>query len=395
VHHVALILGIRPDLIRASRVIRLLRARDDVRFTFVWSGQHYSDNLKDVFIRELGLPAPDVELGVTGDTDAALVGSVIERLSSCLTELEPDVAVFLGDTNTVMGSVAAAQLNIPIVHIEGCMRSYDWRMPEEKYRTVSDHLSDVIYAYYPEYKEQGVREGLNPRNIVVIQNLIVDVLQDYFLDRRAEWEGEVSERLLAERGLERDAYTVMTCHRRENVEDPRSLAAVLDLVGASGRPVHFPASYRTQRRLADFGLELPPNVTLVDPIGYRELLILMANSRGVFTDSGTVVEETAIIGVPSVQMRRSTERPQVYDCGSSVKFDPGAPADQPAEVVLAKLDALHGATWDHGLGDGRSSARLVEDLTARLADGTLAGHRAEDSHIDVSRSYRDDGLPAP
>ena len=93
-----------------------------------------------------------------------------------LRDLNPDAAVFLGDTNTVMGCLAAAQLNIPIVHIEGCMRSYDWRMPEEKYRTTIDHLSDVIYTYFDEYKEQGVAEGLNPRNIVVVQNLIVDVL---------------------------------------------------------------------------------------------------------------------------------------------------------------------------------------------------------------------------
>src|SRR4051794_22402057 len=191
--HIALILGIRPDLIRASRVIHLLRGRDDVEFTFVWSGQHYSDNLKDVFVRELGLPAPDIELGATGNSDAEVVASVIAKLSPVLAELRPDVAVFLGDTNTVMGSLAAAQLNIPIVHIEGCMRSYDWRMPEEKYRTVIDHLSDRIYAYFDEYKAQGVAEGLNPRNIVVIGNLIVDVLGHYFFDRAEEYDALTDE----------------------------------------------------------------------------------------------------------------------------------------------------------------------------------------------------------
>src|SRR5436309_14466008 len=111
--HIMLILGIRPDLIRASLVLQMLRAREDIRFTFVWSGQHYADNLKDVFIRDLDLPSPDVELGAGGDTDAAVVGSVIERLSGLLSETQPDVAVFLGDTNTVMGCIAAAQLNIP------------------------------------------------------------------------------------------------------------------------------------------------------------------------------------------------------------------------------------------------------------------------------------------
>lgn len=391
--HVMLILGIRPDLIRASLVLKMLEAQHDVHFTFVWSGQHYSDNLKDVFIRDLELPRPDIELGATGDTDAAVAASVIERLSSLLHDVRPNVAVFLGDTNTVMGCIAAAQLNIPVVHIEGCMRSYDWRMPEEKYRTIIDHTADVIYTYFPEYKEQGVREGLNPRNIVVIQNLIVDVLQHYYFDRRAEYEELASDEYLAERGVERDRFYLMTCHRRESVEDPEPLSAILDLVARSPYPIYFPASYRTQRRLRDFDLAVPPNVTMVDPVGYRELLALLSNSRGALTDSGTVVEETAVLGVPSLQIRKATERPQVYDCGSSVKFDPARPADYPADQVFGKLARLHGRTWEHKLGDGHASERLVEDLLRRVRSDTVRGHRAEDSHLDVSRSYREDGLP--
>jgi UDP-N-acetylglucosamine 2-epimerase len=392
--HVMLTLGIRPDLIRASRVIHLLKDHPDIRFTFVWSGQHYADNLKDIFIRELDLPDPDIELGASGDTDAELVGSVIARLSAVLAEHQPDAAVFLGDTNTVMGTIAAAQLDIPTVHIEGCMRSYNWRMLEEKYRTVADHLSDLIYAYFDEYKEQGVREGLNPRNIVVIQNLIVDVLEHYYLGRKDEYDALASDDFFAERGLERDRFYVMTCHRRENVEEPEPLRAILDLVGHSKWPIYFPASYRTQRRLEQFGLDLPRNVTMVNPIGYRELLALLGNSRGGITDSGTVVEETAIIGVPSLQLRTATERPQVYDCGSSVKFAPDRPEDYPFDQVFGKLERLHGKRWEHGLGDGRASERLVDDLVRRVKTGTLRGHRSEDSHIDVSRSYREDGLPA-
>jgi UDP-N-acetylglucosamine 2-epimerase len=391
--HVLLILGIRPDLIRASRVIHLLRERPEIEFTLMWSGQHYADNLKDVFIRELGLPDPDIELGATGDSDAELVGSVISRLSPVLADMRPDVVVFLGDTNTVMGCIAAAQLNLPVVHIEGCMRSYDWRMPEEKYRTIIDHTSDRIYTYFDEYKEQGVREGLNPRNIVVIKNLIVDVLQHYFFDRQDEYGALASDEFFAERGIKRDEFFFMTCHRRESVEDPRPLKAILDVMERSPWPIYFPASYRTQKRLVEFGLSLPSNTIMVDPIGYRELLVLLANSRGALTDSGTVVEETAVIGVPSLQIRKATERPQVYDCGSSVKFDPARPEDYDIDAIYAKLEWLRGQTWEHGLGDGRSSERLVDDLVASVVDGTIRGHRPEDSHIDVSRSYRDDGLP--
>ena len=135
---------------------------------------------------------------------------------------------------------------------------------------------------------------------------------------------------------------------------------------------------------------------MVDPIGYRELLALLGNSRGSLTDSGTVVEETAVIGVPSLQIRKATERPQVYDCGSSVKFDPARPEDYPADQLFGKLERLHGKTFDHGLGDGHASERLVDGspATACTTD-TIRGHRAENSHIDVSRSYREDGLPLP
>jgi len=371
----------------------MLKTQDEVKFTFVWSGQHYADNLKDIFIRDLELPPPDIELGAVGNDDAAIVASVVEHLSKLLRETRPDVAVFLGDTNTVMGCIAAAQLNIPVVHIEGCMRSYDWRMPEEKYRTIIDHTADTIYTYFPEYKEQGIREGLNPRNIVVIQNLIVDVLNHYYFARLDEYKALATDNFFTKRGIERDAFYLMTCHRRESVEDPRPLSSILEAISQSPWPIYFTASYRTQRRLREFGLSLPPNLTMVDPIGYRELLVLLANSRGAITDSGTVVEETAVIGVPSLQIRKATERPQVYDCGSSVKFDPARPEDYPADQLFRKLEGLHGAHWEHGLGDGRASERLVSDLLQRVVADTVRGHRPEDAHIDVSRSYREDGLP--
>jgi UDP-N-acetylglucosamine 2-epimerase (non-hydrolysing) len=133
---------------------------------------------------------------------------------------------------------------------------------------------------------------------------------------------------------------------------------------------------------------------MVDPIGYDEMLALMVNARGVITDSGTVVEETAILQVPSVQMRRATERPQVYDCGSSVKFDPRAPDRYPVEGVLHKLESLVGKSWDHGLGDGHASERIVDDLVSRaLTPNGFRNHLPERYHLDIRRSYRDDGLP--
>ncbi|CAN5347004.1 N/A [soil metagenome] len=389
----AVVLGIRPDVIRASLILRFLHREPSIDLKFIWSGQHYSDNLKDVFFRELDVAPADVELGVTGTTDADISAAVIARLYPVLDELRPDATVFLGDTNTVVGCLASAQLNIPVVHIEGCMRSYDWRMPEEKYRTVSDHLSDRIYTYLDEYKAQGVAEGLNPHRITVVGNPIVDVLNEYYFGRAERYERMASPAFFADRHLVRGDYYLMTCHRRENVGDRDSLVRVLALAAAARRTVYFPAGYRTQRMLREFSLELPSNVVMADPVGYEEFLLLLVNSRGTLTDSGTVVEEACILNVPSVQMRRATERPQVYDVGSSVKFDPSI--EQSGEEIAFAVEAierLHGAHWEQPFGDGRSSRRICDDLIARVHGEGLGMHNPGSYHVPVARSYTNDGL---
>jgi len=388
----AFILGIRPDVIRAALILEHLRQYSDLETVFIWSGQHYSDNLKNIFFRELNVAPAEIDLGCAGETDADVVASVISRLYPVLRDLNPVAAVFLGDTNTTTGAIAAAQLNIPVVHIEGCMRSYDWRMPEEKYRTTIDHLADVVYTYFDEYKEQGVREGMNPGNIVVVTNPIVDILERYYFSRKEKYQAMATNEFFRTRGIERGNYYLMTCHRRENVHVPSSFTAILNLTAAAKRTVYFPASYRTQKVIRQMGLTMPPNVIMVDPMGYEEILCLMVNSRGVITDSGTVVEETCVLQIPSLQMRKSTERPQVYDAGSSVKFDPAEPEKYPADVVFRKLETLYGKTWPHTLGDGKASQRIAEDLHRRVVEDDFARHKPEQYHIPISRSYRDDGL---
>ena len=388
----AIILGIRPDVIRASLILNSIRSTKEFDVKFIWSGQHYSDNLKDMFFRELNVKPPDIELGAGGNTDAEISSAVISRLYPVLKEMQPEAAVFLGDTNTVMGCLAAAQLNIPIVHIEGCMRSYDWRMPEEKYRGTIDHLSDVIYTYFQEYKQQGIAEGLNPKSIVLVQNLIVDVLNAYYFAKKDFYDKLATDDFFKKRGVEKNEYYLMTCHRRENVHIQSSFENILDLLGTTNRKIYFTASYRTQKVLKEYGLTLPHNVIMVDPIGYQEMLVLMVNSRGVLTDSGTVVEETCVLQIPSLQIRRATERPQVYDAGSSVKFDSTQPESYPHDVVYRKLESLYGKTWKHNLGDGKASERIVNDLLHRLRNNRFRMHKPEDYHLKIARSYREDGL---
>ena len=179
----AIVLGIRPDVIRASKILKLLENQNEIDFDFLWSGQHYSENMKDTFFTQLNVPRPNFEFSVDKSNDSTIVSSTIENLYNHFETNKYKAVVFLGDTNTVMGSVAAAQHNIPIVHIEGCMRSYDWRMPEEKYRTVIDHLSDRIYAYLDSYKTQGLNEGISENIIKVTGNPIVDIINENSKER--------------------------------------------------------------------------------------------------------------------------------------------------------------------------------------------------------------------
>ena len=324
VKKMVLVLGIRPDVIRASIFINLMRHYMGKNFILIWSGQHYSENLKDVFFRELDIEAPDIDLSITGETDAELVSDLLPKLSTVLRDINPQAVIFLGDTNTVMGSIAAAQLNIPIVHIEGCMRSYDWRMPEEKYRKITDHISDLIFAYLPEYKKQGLSEGIPSVNIEVCGNPIVDVLETYFISGKLRMKVSELENLKTEKYSikKKGKFVLMTCHRRENIENTESLKRIFDLTSKIKMPILFPASYRTQKILKKNAFKLSANIKIVNPIGYLEILELMNSSEFILSDSGTLIEEASILGIPSIQMRHSTERPQVYQWGASVKFDP-------------------------------------------------------------------------
>ena len=390
--HLAIILGIRPDVIRASIFLNLIRNDDRVKTTFIWSGQHYSANLKDVFFKELGVSEPEIELGATGNNDAEVSSSIMSKLYPVLEELKPDAAMFLGDTNTVISCIAAAQLNIPIIHFEGLMRSYDWRMPEEKYRGIIDHLSDIIYSYYPEYKKQGIDEGINPKAIVLVTNPIVDILNKYYFEKKDFFKQLANENFFKSRKLEKNNYYVATWHRRENVHIEASVKSILELLSQAPRKVYMPTSYRTQKVLKEMKLTIPDNVIIVDPVGYNEFLVLMTNSAGVITDSGTVVEETSVLGIPSVQMRKATERPQTYDSKSSVKFDPSRPEDYSSEVIFKKLSYLANTKWEHNLGDGKASERIYLDVINKLLNDRVSTHKREDYHLNTDRSYREDGI---
>ena len=333
-----LILGIRPDLVRSAILIQELRRELGPSFSLIWSGQHYSRNLKELFLKELSIENAEVELGIRGRSDSEMVSDLIKKLGKFLEINKPEAVAFLGDTNTVMGTIAAAQLNIPILHIEGGMRSYDWRMPEEKYRKIADHLADTIYAYLPAYAAQAISEGIPENNVEITGNPIVDIIQDYFISGKIRM-NKTELKFLMESKYKikpKENYILMTCHRRENIAEIHSLTRIIELAGAVREKVVFPAGDLTQRMLKYYKIKIPENLQLVDPIGYIEILELVSHASFVITDSGTLVEECAILGVPSLQTRKSTERPEVYEWGASIKFDPS----QENVSVLQRLQKI-------------------------------------------------------
>lgn len=388
----AFVLGIRPDIIRATLIMQYLKKAKDIQVIFIWSGQHYNKNLKGIFFEEFDLKKPDIELNCKGNTDANIAAKTILKLYPLLEKIKPDAVAFLGDTNTTAGCLAAAQLNIPIIHIEGCWHSYDWRMPEEKYRTMIDHLSDVIYTYAEEYKEMGIAEGLNPKNIVVTGNPIIDILDEFYFKQKKRLEAMANSSFFEKRGIEDGKYYLMTCHRRENVEITSSFKNIMNLITYADLPVYFPASYRTQKVIKKLKLNLPKNLIMVNPIGYKEILILMTHSRAVISDSGVLTEEACVLNIPCINMRKSVERPEIYDAGGAVKFDPDNLERYTPKLIFKKLQKILGKRWKHKFGDGKASERIANDLIERLKNNKLRGHLPENSHLPIARPFMEDGI---
>lgn len=296
-------IGIRPDIIRLSLIVKQL----DQCFqnVVVDSGQHYDYNLNKIFYEQLGVRPPDYNLDVKSGTHAEQVGRLMIAFERVVLEERPEFVLVLGDNNSSLGfALATAKANVPLVHVEAGMRSRNWVMPEEKNRTVIDHLADMNLAYLPEHRENLVREGLNPRRIWVVGNPIVDVVR--VVGPRARYHSD-------------EPFYLVTCHRAENVERERNLATILEFLGKlherRGVEVKFVLMPKTKQKMAQFGLAFPDGVSPVPPQGFLEFLGMEKEAQLVITDSGTVVEECAILGKPCLTIRESTERVDLIRLG--------------------------------------------------------------------------------
>ena len=308
------VLGTRPEVIRLSRVIERLDGLCD--HLLVHTGQNSQPTLKDVFFDELGVRAPDLELGITGSDFGEQVGRMLAAVDEILRDRRPDALLVLGDTNSGLCAVLAKRRGIPVFHMEAGNRCYDDRVPEEVNRRVIDHASTVLMPYTQRSKENLVREGIAGERIYVTGNPINEVLEHY---RTRIDASPVFERL----GVAPGGYFLATMHRAENVdfdERLRGLAAALERVSREyDRPVICSLHPRTQQKLRQFGVEVSDErVRFLEPLGLFDFVALERAAFCTLSDSGTVQEECCLFHVPTVTVRDVTERPETVECGSNM-----------------------------------------------------------------------------
>jgi UDP-N-acetylglucosamine 2-epimerase (non-hydrolysing) len=307
------ILGTRPEIIRLSLVIKLLDQCAD--HILVHTGQNYDARLSDVFFRELGVRQPDVFLEVDNSSFGVQVGQMLSRIEPLFLEHRPDRILILGDTNSGLTAIVARRLGIPVYHMEAGNRCNDLRVPEESNRRIIDHISSVLLPYTNGGRENLLREGIKARNIYVTGNPIYEVIQ-YFSDRIA------LSTVLSDFEVEEGKFFLVTAHRAENVDVEDRLRnlinALVSLQDRYGFPVLCSLHPRTRSRMRKFGIGLDENcVRFVEPFGFFDFVRLEQTAFCVLSDSGTVQEETCILGVPNVTIRDVTERPETIECGSS------------------------------------------------------------------------------
>jgi UDP-N-acetylglucosamine 2-epimerase (non-hydrolysing) len=357
------IVGARPNFMKIAPLHRLLDREPLMQPNLIHTGQHYDWELSEVFLRELGLPSPTLELNVGSGTHAEQTARIMLRLEPILSEAAPAVVTVVGDVNsTLAGALTAAKLGIPVAHVEAGLRSFDRTMPEEINRVLTDVLSDLLFAPSADAVENLLKEGMAESKIHLVGNVMIDSL-DALLPRAQQ--SDVIERL----GLQRDSYLVVTLHRPSNVDSSVMLSKVSEilLAVASLIPTILVAHPRTQARLRETGewnrLEAG-RVRIIESLGYIDFLALMSNAAAVLTDSGGIQEETTVLGITCLTMRETTERPITVSKGTNqvVGLDP----DRILKAVEAIVAGHRAEPRRPELWDGNAAERIVDVLKQRF-----------------------------
>lgn len=307
------ILGTRPEIIRLSSCIKAFDRYFD--HILVHTGQNWAKSLNDVFFDDLEIRPPDYSLSCPGETLGDTMGNIIAETYRILQKEKPDALLVLGDTNSALSVISAKRLKIPIFHMEAGNRCFDLNVPEEINRKIVDHVSDINLAYTEHARRYLLSEGITKEHIFVTGSPMTEVLESH---RQKINESSILSRL----GLEQEQYLVVSAHREENVDVEGTFISLMQAVNAAaktyGMPVIFSVHPRSQKRIDNYGFVFDPLVQCMEPFGFLDYCRLQKSSFCVLSDSGTLCEESAILGFPAVLLRTSTERPEALDKGSVV-----------------------------------------------------------------------------
>lgn len=355
---VTTVVGARPQFVKCSLLGRELRRRG-IAERLVHTGQHYDPELSDIFIRELEIPAPDANLGIGSDSHARQTARMMIAIEDEFAAHRPEVVIVFGDTNsTLAAALVAVKMHLPLAHIEAGMRGYNRRLPEEHNRIIADHLADLLICHNERAAGRLRQERVGGR---------IEICGDTMRETAERFLPRALGRPLPD-AVPAGRFALLTAHRPDNVDDPKTLAGILDGAGRLGMPVVFPVHPRTRKSLA--GVAIAPGLILTEPVGYLEMLGLLGRAELVLTDSGGLQKEALFAGTPCVTLRGETEWPETVDLRmNAVTGNPPAAG----EIAAAAQAMLASAGEDRG----RRRARLAPlidaafgplDVSRRIAD---------------------------
>ena len=355
---IILVVGARPNFMKIAPIYAELQSRGQ-ELILLHTGQHYDDNMSKVFFDDLGMPKPDIYMGIGSGSHAYQTGTVMIEFEKICQEKDPSMVVVVGDVNsTVACTIVCAKMGIPCAHVEAGLRSFDRDMPEEINRILTDSVADLLLTPSPDGDEHLRAEGIAEERIIRVGNVMIDSL--YSNLTRAE-----SSSIQDELGLE-DDYSILTLHRPSNVDDEGIFAGIISALEVIGKEIQivFPMHPRTEKMAKQFSLyeriASIPKIKITGPVGYLDFVALMSNSKLVLTDSGGLQEETTALGIPCITLRENTERPITVTEGTNtiVGCDP----------ELIKSTALDALTTGGKSGripemwDGKTAHRIADVL---------------------------------
>ena len=302
------IVGTRPEIIRLSRILPKLE--ENFNHIFVHTGQNYDYELEEIFYRDLNISRPKKFLNCAGNSYAETISKVIQKVDKLILKENPDAILILGDTNSSLAAIPAKRRKVPIFHMEAGNRCFDFRVPEEVNRRIVDHISDINLPYSQIAKEHLLREGFPSDRIIVTGSPMKEVL-DFYREKIAKSE------VLSKLGLKEKKFFLVSSHREENVDNPQNLKKLVDILSSLAKkykyPVIFSTHPRTKVRLKELKINLDKKIKFLKPFSFTEYIKLQTSSKCVLSDSGTITEESSILGFPALNIRETHERQEGFE----------------------------------------------------------------------------------